>query len=317
MRVLAGGDKAKSSGEYGERIVASLLELIGWKEAKDAIKIPCVKNENHKRDTSEKSIQHGADYLYQYKCPLRDSKRHDILISVKCRDGYPVKESTTINKFKEFLTELAYAIECYPASEEYKTKISGTTKRVTSGLIFWIDRGRDDGREYESVIDKISGFYLKEECKYETISLVDNKRVQFIYEIMSFVNNKYGKDNVQFYYISTGLNNASLDRLYTGNVLPFEYINANVIPLAIKENENDILFLAVNEQFDEESLKRLIGLSQELTNTWAAKIVIGFPDYNSFEHSNAVKNAKRVFQDMRLVEKVSVITYKPDFRDGV
>ena len=28
---MAGGEKAKSSGEYGEKIVKNLLEIFGWK----------------------------------------------------------------------------------------------------------------------------------------------------------------------------------------------------------------------------------------------------------------------------------------------
>lgn len=29
---MAGGEKAKSSGEYGEKIVKNLLEIFGWKD---------------------------------------------------------------------------------------------------------------------------------------------------------------------------------------------------------------------------------------------------------------------------------------------
>lgn len=39
---MAGGEKAKSSGEYGEKIVKSLLELFGWKNCINGVTVPCV-----------------------------------------------------------------------------------------------------------------------------------------------------------------------------------------------------------------------------------------------------------------------------------
>ena len=314
---MAGGDKAKASGEYGEKIVANLLKLLGWNTVKNSLKIPCIYNEKHKKNDRTQSVQHGADYLFNYRCPLRDSSRHDILISVKCRNGYPAKESTIVKVFKKFLVEIAHAIECYPASNEYKAKIRGAKKRKTSGLIFWIDRNQNDGKEYESIVDKIGLFYLKEECMYDTICLIDNKRAQFIFEAISYAHKKYGKHNVKFFYIDTGLNNANLYRLFKGSIMPFEYINSDVIPFAINDNDNDVLLLVINDSFNEDYLTKLIGLSQELTNTWSSKVVIAFPDFNSFEHNNFVNSAKSKFRDDNFIEKLTVTTYKPDFRDEV
>lgn len=314
---MAGGEKAKSSGEYGEKIVAKILNLIGWENPDSGVKVPCVNEEKHKSKDTKKSIQHGIDYIYQYKCPLRDSTRHDVLISVKCRDGYPKTDTGIHSKFKEFLLDLTYASECYPSCEISRRKINGITKRTTSGIIFWIDRNRNDGKENETVTNKIGNFYFKEECTYYTISLVDNKRAQFIYTLMTYVKNKYTNCDIKFFYINTGLNNSSLDRIFTGNIMPYEYINSDVIPLAITQNNNKILFLGVNIPFCEEYLKRLISLAQDLTSTWSANIVIAFPDYNEFEHSQVVNTAKSAFQDTSFTKTVQVITYSPDFRDEV
>lgn len=86
-----------------------------------------------------------------------------------------------------------------------KEKIPNTDKKVISGLIFWIDRSREDGRENESVIDKIGNFYMNQECVYETIALVDNKRAQFLYQLLSYAHSKYGKENVEFFYYWHGV----------------------------------------------------------------------------------------------------------------
>ncbi len=314
---MAGGEKAKSSGEYGEKIVKSLLELFGWKDCISGVSVPCVYQDIHKKQSSDKSEKHGIDYVFKYKSPLRDATRHDVLISVKCRDGYPKTEDGIKSKFKEFLLDIAFAGECYPACETAKQKIQGTNKKVCSSLIFWIDRNRDDGRENESVIDKISGFYLKEECNYDTVALIDNNRAQFLYTAINFTKSKYGEENCKFFYINTGLNNANLNRKYSGDVLPFEYLNANVLPMAINQNNQNKLLLLVKDRFCKEYLRRLIGLSQEITSDWAANIIIAFPNFNKFEDEEAVVSCKADFEDSRFTDKITVVTYTPDFRDEV
>ncbi len=309
--IMAGGEKAKSSGEYGEAIVGNLLKIMGWDSPNNGVSVPCVFAEKHGKQ------KHGVDYIYQYRSPLRDSTKQEVLISVKCRDSYPSTEDGVKKKFKEFLIDLAQAMECYPVCEISKRKIQNTTKKTTSGLIFWIDRNREDGRENVEVVDKIGNFYLKEECTYEVISLVDNKRAQFLYSLLTFVKNKYGENNVEFFYINTGLNNASLNRIYTGKIMPVEYVNANVIPLAIVDGGKKTLLLGTTDNFCKEYLLRLIGLAQELTNTWAASVIIAFPDYNEFENSGDVVSAKNEFENSGFLNNIEVITFNPDFRDGV
>lgn len=309
---MAGGEKAKSSGEYGEQIVKNILEMIGWGNANNGVTVPCVHKDKHQKDE-----KHGLDYVYRCKSSLRDATKQDILISVKCRDGYPVTDKGVKSKFKEFILDLAYAMECYPACELAKKKIANTDKKIICGLIFWIDRSRDDGREKVGIIDQIGNFYLGQECSYDAISVIDNKRAQFLYEIFKYLTSKHDKENINFFYINTGLNNSSLERVYIGKEMPYEYINANVIPFAITEGNQKKLFLAVSDGFCKEYLERLIGLAQELTNTWTANITIAFPDFNQFEHSELVIDAKNSFENAEFVRSIEVVTFVPDFRDEV
>lgn len=314
---MAGGENAKSSGEYGEKIVKSLLELFGWKNCISGVTVPCVYQDTHKKQDVGKSEKHGIDYVFKYKSPLRDAMRHDVLISVKCRDGYPRTESGIKNKFKEFLMDIAFASECYPACEVAKQKIQGTNKSVCSSLIFWIDRNRADGRENESVVDKIGSFYFREDCHYNTVALIDNNRAQYLYTAINFAKSKYGEDNYKFFYINTGLNNANLNRKYSGEVLPFEYLNADVLPMVIKQNDQNKLLLLVKDKFCKDYLRRLIGLAQEITSDWAANIIIAFPNFNKFEDADAVVSCKADFEDSSFTDKIIVVTYAPDFRDEV
>ncbi len=314
---MAGGEKAKQSGEYGEAIVKTLLNLFGWQQALNNITISCQKPEQHAIKEGKKRQKHGIDYVYRYKSPLRNETKQEVLISVKCRDRYPATDSSAKKQFKEFLIDIAHAAECYPSCETAKLKMPGTTKKICSLLVFWIDRNQGDNREYESVIDKVAGFNLREYCNYDTVSLIDNNRAQFLYEAITYAHSKYGAENVEFFYINTGLNNANLNRQYFGSILPYEYLNANVIPMAISKDDQKTLLLVVKDDFCEEYLKRLIALAQDLTSNWVANTVIAFPNYHSISHDDVVRNAKLCFEDVKFIEKVTIDTYHPDFRDGV
>lgn len=313
---MAGGEKAKSSGEYGERIVDNLLSLIGWKNILSGVTVKCMFSEKHK-DKSTESQKHGIDNVFQYKCPLRDSVQHDVLVSVKCRKDYPTAPSTITANFKNFLIDLARAAECYPSSDIYRRKIPKTTKREISGVVFWINRNIGDGKEYECVIDKVTTMRLGEDVNKINITLVDNKRAQFLFDILTYANKKYGEEKINFFYIGTGLNNISLDRVYKGKVMPVEYLSANVIPLVVENGCESMLLLVTSEPFCESYLRRLIGVAQEITNTLAASVEIIFSDYNKFEHEEIVKKVKFDFEDESFLKKVSVVTYKIDFRDEV
>jgi hypothetical protein len=313
---MAGGEKAKSSGEYGEKIVGNLLEYIGWDINDDGVTVPCVHTEKHSKEGKE-SKKHGIDYVYQYKSPLRDFTRQDILISVKCRASYPKKEETFKKTFKEFYGDLVNAAECYPASPIYSRKMPQTKKKFPSGVIFWIDRDREDGKEYVSITDKVASVRMQEHNVFESLALVDNNRAQFLYESLTFVRNKYGKENIEFFYIDTGLNNSNLEKVYSGSVMPVEYMCSDILPLTITYHDNKLLFLVVKDKFDKDYFKRIIGLSQDLTRNWASEIIIAFPDYNEFEHKELCSEAKMEFNDNRFTKIISVTTYLPDFRDGV
>lgn len=310
---MAGGEVAKRSGDFGEKIVKNLIELIGWKNNISNIGINCVHEDKHKLPDSEKRIKHGIDFIFQYKCPLKNSIQQNVIISSKHRDGYPTTPKGKKTKFKEFLYDIAYAIECFPVSEQFRNKTPGTTKKELTGVIFWIDSSEE--QKGNGVVDDIADFRLTEDLDYKTVFLVDNKRADFLYDSIKFAHNTYGEENVEFFYIDTGYNNWGLARNYSGKVLPVEYINADVLPFKVKDKDNgDVLLLAVNDIFNEDYLKRLIGLSQDLTKTWPAKIVIAFPDFSLYHHESNVNAAKQQFEDIEFVSKIDIKCFRPNFR---
>ncbi|MED1044792.1 hypothetical protein P4T54_09740 [Bacillus mycoides] len=313
---MAGGEAAKNSGELGEKIVHRLLEMFGWIMPDSGISIKCVHNKKH-GDENKSKLKHGIDNVYQYKSYLIDNTRQDVLISVKCRDKYPTTEKGVKSKFKEFYEDLSTAAECYPGSELYKRRIKGTKTRKIDGVIFWIDRNDRDGTENISLIDKLDNIRVVETPALDSLTLVDNKRAQFLFEAISFIYKEYGEGNVKCFYLDTGLNNSSIEREYFGKQLPIEYISSPILPFAVEVNGSKTLVLVTEEPFDENYLKRLIGLAHSFTRNFTGKVVIVFPDYHDMHHKDAVGNAYRSFSSEEFVKKIVLKKLNPDFRDGV
>lgn len=313
---MAGGEIAKDSGELGEKIVARLLEMFGWIMPDSGVTINCVRSKKH-GDGDKSRLKHGIDNVYQYKSNLIDNTRQDVLISVKCRDKYPTTDKGVKNKFKEFYEDIAMAAECYPSSDLSKRRIHGTKARKTDGVIFWIDRNDSDGTEYNSLLDKLDNIRLTETSALDSLTLVDNKRAQFLYEAITFVYQKYGRENVEFFYLDSGLNNSSVEKIYSGKQFPVEYISASILPFSVNVNGNTTFLLVTEELFDENYLKRLISLAHSFTRELSSKVMIIFPDYHDMHHKEAVRNAYSSFSSDEFIKKIKLEKLNPDFRDGV
>lgn len=105
---MAGGEKAKSSGEYGEQIVKNILDMMGWNNANSGVTVPCVHKEKHKRENSKESQKHGIDYVYTYKSQLRDATNQRFMFMLSIANNSP-------NGFLEF--EAVKNIEIGPDRE--------------------------------------------------------------------------------------------------------------------------------------------------------------------------------------------------------
>lgn len=95
-----------------------------------------------------------------------------------------------------------------------------------------------------------------------------------------------------------------------GKKLPVQLINSNVLPLRVDPSESGpTLLMFVNENFNENSLKRIMGFTQRLTNSWAKQTVILYYDYLEIEHRNIVQTTKRLFEG-NFIETVEVRSFK-------
>lgn len=298
------GEESKSSGEYGEKVVHELLKIFGWKCPVENTNIQCYLGTKHKTAGSDRKT-HGIDNIFQYACPLRYGLQQNLVISVKNRKKYP---SNPMSDFKSFLKDIAYALECFSLNSDWQRNIvsSQIVNSCNWGLIFWFAY---EELPTHSIIDLIGDFNNTDDLQYDTVFLVDNKRANFLYSSYMFAHSIYPNNNITYYYPSTTYNMQNPDPQNSGDILPVQYVNSSVIPFKISDGVNNYLLITLLENFTEDTLRRIIGLSQNLTRGWASKTIIAFPDYHEQDCITKVNKIKAKFNDKNFISNLYIRSY--------
>jgi hypothetical protein len=303
------GERSRIIGEYGEKTVENFLKLVCWGDVPRNIEFECVRNQRHEKQT------HGLDFYFAYKSPLIDGMLKSISISVKfTSEPYPNSPNSI---FKKHFEDLVYSMECFKYSIERKQIINGLkgyNQIDETGVLFWLSNSMET---YNSLISKVSNVNLKDDYIFDSVYLVDNHRIDFIFHSISFARNYYSEQSeVLFYYPDTGKNIIPSEKHNCGKILPVEYINASIIPLRVEEllTKQVTLMLFTIDPFSKTDLTRLIALAQDLSKSWAGKITIAFPDYNELSHSHEVRIAKNAFENNLITHNLQVVSYKNDFK---
>src|SRR5688572_5018720 len=255
-------EKSKKRGEFGEDIVERLLNLIGWGTLLKGIDFNCIKPLAHTISTGGRN-NHGIDFVYHCECPLFTGTQEFVLVSSKFTDKYPPSPGT---KFRTYLRDLAQALECFKKSP-LKNDLSIFEKphKSYTGVIFWLDNGKEN--QYDDVIGRLNDFRVDNDLEFDSIYLVDNKRADFLYDTIMFAQNKF-KGATEFVIPNTG-HNDPVTRKTSSPILPVQYINSSILPLkVVQKKSQEILVLTVIDEFEEECLRRLISLAQQLTEGW-------------------------------------------------
>jgi hypothetical protein len=310
------GEKSKKIGEIGENIVDNFFTLLGWEGALPGQSLACKKPTKHARPTSKTGNResHGIDFLYCYRSPLEGMTAESAVISVKHSEN--PYENNPKNTFKSHAEDLVQTLECYKHSELKKQQqelLGRTTKSRDSGVLFWLS---SSDNTYDNVVSKISNSRFDPDWNFESFHVVDNRRIQFIYETISYLRDKKDKEILYFYYPETSLSYVDKSIPRFGKICPLEFLTSPVIPLIIKaksEHEQDQFFLSSIEEFDQDSLRRLIQAAKEYTQDMSCKYIFLFPNYIQSHHGDAVKKAATGF-DSDLLRRIEVVSYRPDFR---
>ncbi|MGA6107141.1 GapS4a family protein [Pseudomonas solani] len=305
------GERSKKLGDHGEDIVASLLELIGWKSPLKGIDLSCFKPSTHGSAESPRR-SHGVDFVFSSQSQLEDQTLNHTLISSKFTAApYPSNPSNT---FKEHFTDLAIAIECFKKSEvrrRVNSSYQGIMTDSISGALFWLSGNSEPDAE---IVSKIANSRNIDDFSYGTIYVIDNYRAKFLFDTINFANGKYGKENVRFNYPYTGKNNDTTSRVTSGPILPPEYLNSGLIPFhTVKDNQKHLL-VCCQDLLDEISLNRLIGFSMLVALEYPNKIILAFPDYDFVKHDEMISTAKLSLSDKNFAQCIEVTSFLKDFR---
>jgi hypothetical protein len=312
------GEWSKKIGEQGENIVKYFFEeLIGFKDIyRTGVSIPCSYSDQHKKEKAKQRLTHGIDGLVSYNCPLIEELLEIGVISVKyTADKYP---SDLKGKFKDWFVELAYTMKCFSNSEEYQninSTVSDVSDTTVSGLLFWLSNS-DEHKEFNILSEISNSTFSGSELVYDKIIVVDNARMNFLFNLIQPIKNIFKEENFDFVYHKTGMNNAITQNLSFGKKLPIQYISADVIPIRLTKGDDVILVIGSRDNFDKNDLLKLIALSKEFNHLEAtSKTLISFPDYNKLEHQDIVKSVLAQIENLLYKNQIEVVRHDFDFRN--
>lgn len=295
------GEKSKSSGEIGEKIANSLLELIGWKDSIQNISIDCT-DPSHLNDAKNPKESHGEDEVYLYYNPFQDDTSSIIHVSVKHSENEPPKEKGTKTQFLTYFNELQEIIECaqYSSNLETLSDSYGTKNIVHSGLLIWLNCYDLDNPI--NFIDYLANIQIPVNAKYPTY-LIDSARALFLIKVMHDIRLKCSQRTYEFRYppeIGSNLNNQQSP---FGNYLPIELIASDIIPIVIfNDKQPEELILYANQTFTIDNYEKLISYALSFSSGFVNKIKIGLPKYDVLKDKNDARLALNKFPHRDKVE---------------
>ena len=179
-------------------------------------------------------------------------------------------------------------------------------------MLFWITNDRSGS---DNIIQKVASANSLDDYDYDSIYIVDNSCISFIYDTVKYLSLNRPDSEIEFFYPNTGKNYNPINKESSGKILTVEFINSNVLLLKLSRDNSQTFVVAVTDEFDRDHLKRLIGLAYEITQDFARDTLILFPNFDAILHENLVSEAKSSFRDKRFTEKVRVSSYRTDFRN--
>lgn len=289
------GEASRLRGTLGENIVKGFLDLIGWNTVSN-FDIKCSNHKKHNRG------HHGIDYFTTYNSPVESNLAEVVLTSAK------YLKDISRNEVIQEIISLDQALQCLQLTDTYNDQFNKSFHSSKKHhLIFFclLDKNKSD-----AIKKTLQDITSNENLVSNDITIIDNKRAEFIYDSISFTKMLYPKGKIEFFYHPTGVND-QLDKglIISGDTLPIEFITSNMLPFRVKIEDRKVLVLFINENFEKSSLKRSVALCQRLTLDWCNKVQICFPDYQLLKHKTIKETVFMSFEDKEFMSIVEVKNY--------
>jgi hypothetical protein len=309
------GEWSKTVGEKGEKIVDFFFkDVLGYKNIMQNETIECIKGKKHKNGSIGERKTHGIDALINIKSPVEDVTLDIAYISTKfTATKYP---NAPKSKFKEYVTDLVYGMECFKNSE-LSTTVNQTHSNVKktdlTGIIIWAS---NESAQDESIVSKVSNVQLDSDLIFDKLFLIDNNRLNFYVETIQLAKKEFGKENVKFIYHNSGLNNVTLQSTSYGDFLPIQYLISDIIPLRIYKNDKIELVICCKDEFSEDSLTKILDFSKSFDHLDSiSATILSFPDYNDLNHQSTIISVLSKFGHYNFQTNFYVKKHTEDFRN--
>lgn len=299
------GELSKRIGQFGEDTSYKFLERVGWINGQKGVSIEC--NDSTKHPNRE---SHGIDYLKLYSCPLIQHRLVHAIVSVKAKgDVYPKYPNTDL---KAHIRELSDICNCYERDNKKSVATNSyNDQNIESesivGVLIWLVSNTDQTDRDIIIETATARFEEDENFQFESAFVLDNRKAEFIWTILNHADKYYKGWN--FLYIDTGMNYKEDIKIRMGEILPVEYINSSIIPIRYAIEQRDVIVLYTIDSFDEENLRKMIGLSNKISATFASEVIIAYSDFIESKHENPVKQALEYFNDQSTAKKIKVVNF--------
>ncbi|PQJ82785.1 GapS4a family protein [Polaribacter glomeratus] len=309
------GEWSKSIGEKGEKISKFVFEeILNFNSLIENESINCVRGEKHKVAKANKTT-HGLDGLVGYKTPLEDNSLDMGVISTKySAKEYPNSPSTL---FKKFLKDLAFTIECFNNSKlknDLNQKFTEVNKTEVFGVLIWLSNKSE--LDF-NLIDKVKNVQISPDLLFDKIILLDNRKVNFLYESIYKTKKYFHVENVDFVYHNSALNLMSIGKSSFGKIFPLNYLYSDIIILRIEYNKEVILSIFVNDDFEDSQFGQILNFAKSFDHLKTVnKVIIQYLKYDDIENKNSIKDKLINHPSYKLNQNLEVKKFPSDFRDN-
>lgn len=306
------GEDSKKSGEIGEKLAASLLKKIGWKNAIHNFSIEC-RDKTHLNEKKKCKTTHGEDHVFVYHNPFHDNRTDFVHISDKNTINKYPSVSILKSKFKDHIKSLSETISCAKISPKlYDIGLSFNARKQQyhSGLLIWLQNDLD-GIEQDIKPTLSNSSRLDMACD-APIYVIDNARASFLVKIVNNLISRSLNGQYHFFYprIGTGLTE---ENTRTGPIIPLELIASDIISAVIETEKERELIIYADESFNKENYKMLIDYALKFNSSLLKTIYIGMNDYNPAINKHDADTVRAGFSER--TEQIIPFSFKSTILD--
>lgn len=277
------GEISKRIGEDGESLARSVFERLGWPVSAENQNIPCQFPADHKTGERDRT-QHGLDFLVAYDCPLVQSTRRNVLISMK--NSELERTQGRASTVKNDLKELDWLLKCYSRSRlrSEVNENSECDEVIDLGILIKINKDPDSA---ESFLRNLKENERIPNTSGRDIHFIENSRFDLVDLTLKFLKSERTDYSVSYFYPSNTLNYAAETSCIEGALVPVDHFVSGPLTFRCVEGKTKEFLVFSSATFSSSEFERLVGLAFGCSQGWASRTTIVFPSLTPSERTIA------------------------------